>query len=75
MFTAVNYKICGRDSVVGTQTVYEVCGSGLELPWGTAFFTLVQTGPEAHSALCKRVQWLFPGDEVAGVWRWQLTTF
>jgi len=38
VFTAVNYKICGRDSVVGTQTVYELGGSGLEPRWVAAFF-------------------------------------
>jgi hypothetical protein len=39
MFTSVNYKNCGRDSVVGTQTVYELGGSGLEPRWGGIFHT------------------------------------
>jgi len=30
VFTSVNYKICGRDSIVGVPTVYELGGSGLE---------------------------------------------
>jgi hypothetical protein len=30
VFTSVNYKICGRDSVVGVPPVYELGGSGFE---------------------------------------------
>ena len=39
IFISVNYKICGRDSVVGTATVYELGGSGVRTPVEAAFFT------------------------------------
>jgi hypothetical protein len=37
ILTSVNYKICGRDNVVGTATVYELGGSGLKPRWGRHF--------------------------------------
>ena len=37
ILTSVSYKICGRDSVVGTGIVYELGGSGLEPRWGRNF--------------------------------------
>jgi len=51
----------GLDSSVGIATRYELDSPGIESQWEARFTTLVQNGPEAHTASCAMCTGSFPG--------------
>jgi hypothetical protein len=51
----------GRDSSVGTVTLYGLDGPAIESRWGARFSASVQAGPGAYSAYYTMVAGSFPG--------------
>ena len=65
--------LVGRDSVVGTETGYELGGPGIESRWGRDYphpfrLALGYTQPSIHWGPV-----LLPGGKAAGEWRWPTT--
>ena len=55
-----------RGSSVGTATLYELDGPGIESRWGARFSTPVQTGPGPTQPPVQWVSGLFPVSKTAG---------
>ena len=77
--TCINHKVprhviglsMGRDSSVGTATLYGLYGPGIESRREARFSAPVQTGPGAHPASCIMGTGSFLGGKAAGAWCWQ----
>ena len=66
IFSNTDYFCSGRDSAVGTATLYELDGPVIESWWGARFSAPFQTGPGAHPAFYIMGTRSFPGAKRPG---------
>jgi hypothetical protein len=65
-----NHIYVVRDSVFGIVTSYRPDGAGIESYLGRDFLRPSRPALDPTLPIIKWVKGLFPGDKVAGAWRW-----